>query len=75
MVVNSFLFLSKHAFCFLYLAFKRDAKYSNDCLSVRLFSRKTHQPHGRTSPKFLCVQPMAVARSSVGVAICYVLPV
>jgi len=43
------------------------------CPLAYIISRK---PHGRTSPNFLCVLHVVVARSSSGgVAICYVLPV
>jgi len=54
------------------------AKYCDKyvCLSVCLSARITRKPHGRTSLHFLCMLPVAVARSSSdGVAMCYVLPV
>ena len=41
------------------------------CLSERI----SQEPHARSLPNSLCMLPMAVARSSSVVAICYVLPV
>jgi len=46
------------------------------CPFVCLSARITQKPHGRTSSDFLCMLPVAVARSSPdGLAIRYVLPV
>jgi len=49
------------------------------CLSVGLsvtYLRISYKPHDQTSPNFLCMLPVAVARSSSdGVEIHYVLPV
>jgi len=46
------------------------------CLCVCLSAIISSELHVRSSPNFLCLLPMAVARSSSdGVMICYVLPV
>ena len=46
------------------------------CLCVCLSAMISSELHVRSSPNFLCMLPMAVARSfSGGVAICYVFPV
>jgi len=46
------------------------------CLSLRMFARVSQKSHCPTSPNFLCMLIVAVARSSSGgVAIRYVLPV
>jgi len=68
----------------VYLAPDRVAEYCADrvcqsvslsVLSVRDYISGIEEIHVRSSP-FLCMLPMAVARSSYsGVAICYVLPV
>jgi len=43
---------------------------------MSLFVPITQKPHGRSSPNFLCMLPLAMARfSSDGVVICYILPV
>ena len=73
--------------CYLhcYFAPGRSAKYRDlhVCLSVChvplcicLCARISRKPHGQISPKFLCMLPVAVARScSDGVVLHYVLPV
>ena len=50
--------------------------YMYVCVFVCLPASISPEPHARSSPQYLHVLPMAVARSSlVGVVICYVLPV
>jgi len=58
----------------LYCVLKSIAMFMPVCLSVCLSARITREPHDQTSP-ILCMLPLAVARSSDGVAIRYVLPV
>jgi len=80
-IFGTFCPLDRYTKCML-LHLGRVAKYCDEyvcvCVSVcvRLSARITRKAHSQTSLKFLCMLPMAVARSSYdGVAICYVLPV
>jgi len=58
------------------------AKYCDECVELFVclsdcpFALIAQNPHGHTSPNFLCTLSAAVARSFCGgVAVCYVLPV
>jgi len=59
-----------------YSASDRGAEYCDERVCVCfLFTIISSEPHVRSSPNFVCLLPMAVARSSsVGVVIHYVLP-